>query len=181
MKVLLVHNRYRHSGGEDEVVLRESELLRSSGHEVQEYIRHNSEIVEGGILSKAKMAMRTLWAWDSVSRLRSLLRREKPDVAHFHNTFPLISRDMARSGGCVHRLHGVFPSKIHPCRLAAREDFRETAFFRQGSWHETEYRQLRALSGSISTGKGRAYTSRGLRTLAKRNSSPHRGRWTAAR
>src|SRR5258707_5205055 len=91
MKVLLVHNRYRHSGGEDEVVLRESELLRSSGHEVQEYIRHNSEIVEGGILSKAKMAMRTLWAWDSVSRLRSLLRREKPDVAHFHNTFPLIS------------------------------------------------------------------------------------------
>jgi len=78
-------------GGEDEVVLRESELLRSSGHEVLEYTRHNSEIVEDGILSKAKMAMRTLWAWDSVSRLRSLLRREKPDVAHFHNTFPLIS------------------------------------------------------------------------------------------
>src|SRR6267143_517168 len=91
MKVLLVHNRYRHAGGEDEVVLRESKLLRSSGHEVQEFTRHNSEIVEDGILSKAKMAMRTLWAWDSVSRLRSLLRREKPDVAHFHNTFPLIS------------------------------------------------------------------------------------------
>jgi len=91
MKVLLVHNRYRHSGGEDEVVLRESELLRSSGHEVQEYTRHNSEIVEDGILSKAKMAMRALWAWDSVSRLRSLLRREKPDIVHFHNTFPLIS------------------------------------------------------------------------------------------
>jgi len=91
MKVLLVHNRYRHAGGEDEVVLRESKLLRSSGHEVQEFTRHNSEIVEDGILSKAKMAMRTFWAWDSVSRLRSLLRREKPDIAHFHNTFPLIS------------------------------------------------------------------------------------------
>jgi glycosyltransferase involved in cell wall biosynthesis len=91
MKVLLVHNRYRHSGGEDEVVLRESELLRSAGHEVQEYTRHNSEIVEDGILSKAKVAMRTLWAWDSVSGLRSLLKRLKPDVAHFHNTFPLIS------------------------------------------------------------------------------------------
>jgi len=91
MRVLLVHNRYRHAGGEDEVVLRESGLLRSSGHEVQEYTRHNSEIVDDGILSKAKMAMRTLWAWDSVSRLRSLLRCEKPDIAHFHNTFPLIS------------------------------------------------------------------------------------------
>lgn len=91
MRILLVHNRYRHAGGEDEVVLLESELLRSSGHDVKEYIRHNSEIVEDGILSKTKMAMRTLWAWDSVSRLRSLMRREKPDIAHFHNTFPLIS------------------------------------------------------------------------------------------
>jgi glycosyltransferase involved in cell wall biosynthesis len=91
MKVLLVHNRYRQSSGEDEVFSRESELLRSRGHEVLEYTRHNNEIVEDRILSKAKMAMRTLWAWDSVERLRSLLRCEKPDVAHFHNTFPLIS------------------------------------------------------------------------------------------
>ena len=64
MKLLLVHNHYRQSGGEDEVFLRESELLRRGGHEVQVYTRHNSEIVEDGILSKAKTAMRTLWAWD---------------------------------------------------------------------------------------------------------------------
>jgi len=91
MKVLLAHNRYRQSGGEDEVFLRESELLRSAGHAVLEYTVHNSEITEVGVLNKAKTAMRTFWAWDSVERLRALLRREKPDVAHFHNTFPLIS------------------------------------------------------------------------------------------
>src|SRR6266550_2627380 len=91
MKLLLVHNRYRQPGGEDEVFLRQSELLRSAGHEVLEYTRHNDEIVDGGILSKANLAARTLWAWDSVARLRALLRREKPDLAHFHNTFPLIS------------------------------------------------------------------------------------------
>jgi glycosyltransferase involved in cell wall biosynthesis len=91
MKLLLAHNRYRQSGGEDEVFLRESELLRSGGHEVVEYTPHNSEIAEGGILNKAKIAMRALWARDSVARLRSLLRRERPDLAHFHNTFPLIS------------------------------------------------------------------------------------------
>jgi len=91
MKLLLAHNHYRQSGGEDEVFLRESELLRSGGHEVLEYTPHNSEIAEGGILNKAKIAMRTLWARDSVARLRSLLRDERPDVAHFHNTFPLIS------------------------------------------------------------------------------------------
>jgi len=96
MNVLMVHNRYRHAGGEDEVVLRESELLRSSGHEVQEYTRHNGEIIEDGILSKAKTAMQTLWAWDSVSRLRSLLRHKKADVAHFHNTFHDLPRCLLR-------------------------------------------------------------------------------------
>jgi glycosyltransferase involved in cell wall biosynthesis len=91
MKLLLAHNRYRQSGGEDEVFLRESELLRAAGHEVLEYTAHNSEIAEEGIFGKAKLAARTLWAWDSVARLRALLRSERPCLAHFHNTFPLIS------------------------------------------------------------------------------------------
>ena len=91
MKLLVAHNHYRQSGGEDEVFLRESELLRSAGHEVLEYKEHNGEISEDGIPSKVQLAARTFWATDSVARLRSLLRREKPDLVHFHNTFPLIS------------------------------------------------------------------------------------------
>jgi len=91
MKLLVAHNHYRQPGGEDEVFLRESELLRSAGHEVLEYTEHNSEISEDGIPSKVQLAARTFWATDSVARLRSLLRREKPDLVHFHNTFPLIS------------------------------------------------------------------------------------------
>ena len=71
MKLLLVHNRYRQPGGEDEVFLRQSELLRSAGHEVLEYTRHNDEIVDDGILSKANLAARTLWAWDSVPLLQA--------------------------------------------------------------------------------------------------------------
>jgi glycosyltransferase involved in cell wall biosynthesis len=91
MKLLIAHNYYRQSGGEDEVFHRECELLRSAGHEVLEYTSDNSDIEEGGILNKARLAARTLWAWDSAAGLRSLLRRESPDVVHFHNTFPLIS------------------------------------------------------------------------------------------
>jgi glycosyltransferase involved in cell wall biosynthesis len=91
MNVLVVHNGYRQAGGEDEVFLRESKLLRSAGHEVVEFTKHNSEIGGDGIFSKAKLTVRTLWAWDSVTQLRSLLSHKKPDVAHFHNTFPLIS------------------------------------------------------------------------------------------
>jgi hypothetical protein len=90
MKLLIAHNHYRQPGGEDEVFLRESELLTAAGHEVLEYTLHNREIAEEGLLNKARLAARTLWAWDTVAGLRSLLRRERPDLAHFHNTFPLI-------------------------------------------------------------------------------------------
>src|SRR2546430_12748165 len=55
-------------------------LFRSAGHEVLEYKEHNREISEDGIPSKVQLAARTFWATDSVARLRSLLRREKPDL-----------------------------------------------------------------------------------------------------
>jgi glycosyltransferase involved in cell wall biosynthesis len=91
MKLLLAHNRYRQPGGEDEVFLRETDLLRAAGHEVLQYTADNNEVAEDGILDKAKLAAQTLWSWDSIARLRALLRCERPDLAHFHNTFPLIS------------------------------------------------------------------------------------------
>jgi glycosyltransferase involved in cell wall biosynthesis len=91
MKILMVHNSYQQHGGEDEVFANEKDLLRSAGHEVVQYLRSNDEIRDYGIWNKATLSFRTIWAWDSVRELRELLTREKPDVAHFHNTFPLIS------------------------------------------------------------------------------------------
>lgn len=91
MKILLAHNRYQSPGGEDEVFTRESELLRSKGHEVVEYVRCNDEIRDYHVWQKATLGFRTVWAWDSVQELSGILGKEKPDVVHFHNTFPLIS------------------------------------------------------------------------------------------
>jgi glycosyltransferase involved in cell wall biosynthesis len=91
MKLLLAHNRYLCAGGEDVVFYRERELLRSAGHDVLEYVRQNSDISNGGILSNMKVALQTFWAWDTAQEMRSLLRSVKPDLVHFHNTFPLIS------------------------------------------------------------------------------------------
>jgi len=91
MKVLLAHNRYCWPGGEDEVFCREKELLRMAGHKILEYTRDNSQIADSTIVGKIKVGLQTVWAFDSAKQLRSLLRRERPDVAHFHNTFPLIS------------------------------------------------------------------------------------------
>ncbi|MGB9433329.1 MAG: glycosyltransferase, partial [Candidatus Acidiferrum sp.] len=91
MKILTVHNTYQLPGGEDEVFASERDMLRSAGHEVVEYVRSNDEISDYGLWNKATLSLRTVWAWDSVKELRALLRREKPQLAHFHNTFPLIS------------------------------------------------------------------------------------------
>jgi glycosyltransferase involved in cell wall biosynthesis len=89
--VLKVHNLYQQPGGEDESMRSECALLTRAGHTVIQYTRDNDEIAAYSFIEKASLGPRTVWAWDSCDRIRALLRAEKPDVAHFDNTFPLIS------------------------------------------------------------------------------------------
>jgi glycosyltransferase involved in cell wall biosynthesis len=91
MKILLVHNSYQIPGGEDAVFENEKTLLQSAGHLVSTYTRHNDEILDYSGLEVATLAPRTIWAWDSLRQMRRQIASERPDVAHFHNTFPLIS------------------------------------------------------------------------------------------
>lgn len=91
MRVLLVHNRYQLPGGEDEAFEARRRLLESKGHFVAAYERNNAEIEGYGVWRKLGLAPRTVWNWDSHRELRELIGSERPDVAHFHNTFPLIS------------------------------------------------------------------------------------------
>ena len=90
-KVLIVHNYYQQPGGEDEVFRNEGELLRSKGHSVTEYIRRNDEIRDYGLSHKVMLSARTVWSQESVKDLRKIIIEKKPDIAHFHNIFPLIS------------------------------------------------------------------------------------------
>jgi glycosyltransferase involved in cell wall biosynthesis len=91
LKILLVHNFYRQAGGEDRVFTAEADLLRAAGHEVVTFHRRNSDIAGCTGLQGAALAARTLWSGPTYSDLRTLLRRERPTVAHFHNLLPLIS------------------------------------------------------------------------------------------
>lgn len=88
MKVLLAHNFYQQPGGEDQVFADEGALLESHGHEVIRYSVHNDSVEGMGRLS---LAARTVWNRKTYQELRELVRRERPAVAHFQNTFPLIS------------------------------------------------------------------------------------------
>jgi glycosyltransferase involved in cell wall biosynthesis len=86
--VLLAHNRYQRPGGEDAVFEAETALLRAHGHQVSHYIEDNSEIA---YLNRPSVAVGTIWSRRAARRLRRLLAENKPQVVHFHNTFPLIS------------------------------------------------------------------------------------------
>jgi glycosyltransferase involved in cell wall biosynthesis len=91
LKIIVVHNAYRQAGGEDAVVSAEKALLFRGGNEVNQYSRHNNEIKSGGPCSSVTLGLRTVWSSESRHELYRLLKKWKPDIVHFHNTFPLIS------------------------------------------------------------------------------------------
>ena len=91
MKIALVHNTYLVQGGEDVVFWQERRLLQEAGHEVLEYQRFNREMEQYSAVRRLTMIGRTVWAPDSYREFSELLQRNRPDVVHVHNTFPLIS------------------------------------------------------------------------------------------
>src|SRR5450830_1369347 len=88
MRILFIHNAYQHRGGEDSVVKAEIDLLRSHGHVVEIYGRHNDEIAA---IPRLSLAGQTLWSGITVDDVARLINSFNPDVIHVHNTFPLIS------------------------------------------------------------------------------------------
>jgi glycosyltransferase involved in cell wall biosynthesis len=83
MRVLQVHNRYRQPGGEDAAVQAEANVLRKAGHDVVQYFADNPRHPAGTAVSLAMAA----WNPHSVRGLRQLVERERPDIAHVHNTW----------------------------------------------------------------------------------------------
>lgn len=88
MQILTVHNYYQHQGGEEQVFLAESDLLEAKGHRVWRYTLTNDEIDN---ISAIALLGKTLWNQQVYQELRSLIRKEQIQIAHFHNTFPLVS------------------------------------------------------------------------------------------
>jgi glycosyltransferase involved in cell wall biosynthesis len=91
VKILLVHNFYRQYGGETAVFEAERRMLRAAGHSVISYTRDSKEIEGFGRWKRAALAPNAIWARDSHHELGELIASELPEVAHFTNTFPLIS------------------------------------------------------------------------------------------
>jgi glycosyltransferase involved in cell wall biosynthesis len=102
--VLLVHNRYRSTspGGEDRVVDQEHDRLAADGHQVERFERFNGDIDGRTLARKALLPAQVVWSEASRRSLVRAIREFKPEVAHIHNTFPLLS-----------------PSVLYACRSEA--------------------------------------------------------------
>jgi len=88
MRILLIHNRYLQPGGEDAVFEAEKALLERMGHEVIPFVEDNARL---GGMNPVKAALNAVWSRETQAKLRRLIRETRPDVAHFHNTFLMIS------------------------------------------------------------------------------------------
>lgn len=87
-RILLCHNYYKRPGGEDVSYESEVDLLRSRGHDVTTFTVHNDLIDR---MSGFTVSCNTIWNRQSHRKLMELIRREKPEIMHCTNTFPLIS------------------------------------------------------------------------------------------
>lgn len=91
MKILIAHNRYQESGGEDAVFETEAALLKDFGEDVRLYERSNKELETLSVFEKLRYLCSLGWARRSYNDMKRLIREFRPDVVHFHNIFFMIS------------------------------------------------------------------------------------------
>lgn len=123
MRILIIHNRYQHSGGEDTVLRAETDLLRSRGHEVEIVEENNDAIVQWTTAVKA--AVSCVYSFASARTISEIVERNRPDVAHIHNFFPRLSPSVHLT---CHRSGVPVVQTLHNYRLLCPG----STFFRNG-------------------------------------------------
>jgi glycosyltransferase involved in cell wall biosynthesis len=98
VRVLLVHNRYRAVGGEERHIDLLEQWLPTAGVEVLRFDVVSAEDLS--LLERVRLGLTLTYRPAGGRLLRDVLARERPDVVHFHNIFPLLT-----------------PAAIHEARL----------------------------------------------------------------
>lgn len=90
VKVCVIHNEYGKLSGEEVAVRNLKNLLEEKGHSVVPYIRSSAEI-DAMHLGRIRAFFSGVYSPKSRKVIADLLEREKADLVHVHNLFPLIS------------------------------------------------------------------------------------------
>ncbi len=99
MKVVVAHNRYASAqpSGENVIVDAEIAQLRDAGVTVLPFIRSSDEIGGFSAVQKALLPLSPIRNGRSQRDLAALIERERPDLVHLHNPYPLLSPWVVRT------------------------------------------------------------------------------------
>jgi len=89
MNILIIHNEYKVSGGEDSVVENEQKMLERHGHSVFMYTRKNQEMRL--LRGKLRFLFSFLYSKEAYREVKRLITENGIEIVHVHNTFPLIT------------------------------------------------------------------------------------------
>ena len=89
-RVLILHSRYLsgQTSGENRVAEDEAELLSEAGHDVQLWSPSPSDLSTLGL---ARLGVGAVWSRAAVKEVRRLVRRQRTEIVHCHNLFPMLS------------------------------------------------------------------------------------------
>jgi glycosyltransferase involved in cell wall biosynthesis len=110
--VLLLHNRYRQSGGEERAVAEIAELLRSRGHGTQLFERSSRAL--NSRRGRVRAALALLAGGEAPSDVGAAVERTGSEIVHAHNINPLFGPNAlkaAREAGARVVMH------VHNYRL----------------------------------------------------------------
>lgn len=115
--------------GENAVVENEMSALSDAGHQVSAYVRDSDELAEMSFTRKVGLTASPIHSRSAVADIELLISRERPDVMHLHNPYPLISMAVVRAANrkgvpVVHTVHnhrhtcmkGTYQRDGHECR-----------------------------------------------------------------
>lgn len=127
MKVIVAHNLYSSAqpSGESGVVVQEIAALREAGVRVLPYLRSSDEIGQMSAAKRALLPLSPIYAAQAQRELAALCRRERPDLLHLHNPYPLLSPWVIRT---ARRLGVVVVQTVHNYRHVCVSG----TFFRDG-------------------------------------------------
>ena len=105
MKVVIAHNRYREAipSGENVIVDTEIQQLAAAGVAVLPFQRASDSIGDLPLAQKALLPLSPIFGHAAQRDLADLLTRERPDLLHLHNPYPLLSPWVVRTA----HAHGV--------------------------------------------------------------------------
>lgn len=95
MKILLIYNRYRYSGGEDTYFASLCNLLRSRGHSVIEYTK-SSDDIPNNVGARIQTGLGLFVNNQMTEELTEIIKTHRPEIAQVQNIYPLMNPSLYR-------------------------------------------------------------------------------------